>query len=119
MLGRRWRRHRMRSAGLAQGFNAPSGDWAPAGAHGQRNIDGSFFSVWKCQNGHKAVSGINEEPPYDCYGGCSWAPDADLTEWTRCTPEEAEAEAFIVELEGRERAYDDVGFVLLTRTRSW
>lgn len=76
----------------------------PEGVHGQRAIDGGYFSVWACPNGHHEIGEGAMCPDHRCRR-CETSP------WLGCT--RAEAHAFIVEIEGPERAHDGVGFRLL------
>lgn len=86
----------------------------PDGAHGRRNIDGSYFAIWKCQEGHGAV-GDADEPPSSYCRKCAWkvrTGEAERTRWTHC--DQREAEDFMFELEGF-RMYDRIGFTLVSR----
>lgn len=77
----------------------------PEGAHGQRNIDGSYFSVWLCQEGHGNVAAPDTPPDRDCMQ-CSFdrfrmnthREPAAPTEWRLATA--SEARGFIFDLEG-------------------
>jgi len=83
----------------------------PEGAHGRRNIDGSYFTIWQCERGHGAV-GEHDSPPDSfcrtCYAASMLPPDSTI--WARCTTEEARR--FLFELEGFSM-YDGVGFSLV------
>lgn len=89
---------------------------APAGAHGQRTIDDSYFSIWFCHNGHGAAGDV-DKPSEKSRLGCAMCrfddPDTPLS-WRRATP--AEAHTYLLELEGL-RIYSGLGFRLMPEVR--
>lgn len=44
----------------------PAKNPPPENAHGQRNIDGSYFTVWLCQNGHAEIGEPDKSPDREC-----------------------------------------------------
>lgn len=74
----------------------------PEDAHGYTFGGGGFFSVWGCPNGHHAIGEPAVPPTHVCQCGASW---------TICPRDEAHA--FIVEIEGHDRAHDGIAFRLL------
>lgn len=52
------------------------------GAHGRRE-DGSHFSVWECEAGHRQIGDVNAAP-----ARCA---ECSKTGWRRCDNEEAHA----------------------------
>jgi hypothetical protein len=84
----------------------------PEGAHGRRNIDGSYFAIWKCQRGHGGVGDPDKAPQIGCFNvECLGEP----TVWARCSPKEAHD--FLFKLEGF-GMYNGVGFELMEDTRA-
>lgn len=87
----------------------------PEGAHGQRTIDGSYFSVWKCQHGHHIIGEVDTAPTRTTCFACVSAQleqthESGHPEWTRCSMQEAHD--YIFELEGF-KMYSGVGFKML------
>lgn len=90
----------------------------PEGAHGQRNIDGSYFTIWMRPCGHPEIGDAEQAPEdrltctkcmFDRMTSRQPAAEHD-GEWRRATPEEARA--FIFEIEGFSMD-NGVGFKML------
>ena len=92
----------------------------PEGAHGQRNIDGSYFAIWKRPCGHYEIGEVDKHPDRERCNQCSmdrlraaiqrddWQPVEG--KWTRATKEEAHD--FVYSFEGPSM-YSGVGFRML------
>jgi hypothetical protein len=90
----------------------------PEGAHGQRTVDDSYFSVWRCQHGHHTIGEVDTAPTRTACFGCVSAllqqtHEGGPPEWTRCSMQEAHD--YIFELEGF-KMYSGVGFKMLPLT---
>lgn len=74
----------------------------PPGAHGQRSIDGSYFSIWIDQNGHGHVGDVGQPPPSPCFrciiDSLAGTPVPKQGEVRRATFDEARD--FVREIEG-------------------
>lgn len=88
----------------------------PEGAHGRRNVDGSYFSIWLCENGHGGVGSPTDTDRGRC-NSCMFdqmktgdykAPISSV--WRLATPKEAHDFLFTLEGFGM---YSGVGFDLL------
>lgn len=81
----------------------------PENAHFQRNVDGTYGTIYKCANGHCAV-GDTDATPRPCMHWELPDPMCRSEEWTVAT--DTEARDFIFAIEGL-NMYSDVGFRML------
>lgn len=86
----------------------------PPYAHGRRNIDGGYFTIYRCQFGHHTVGNAGSRPDEPCRE-CRMTKEPEETVWSPCTPREAHD--FLFELEGLSM-YNGIGFTLTEAVRN-